>query len=166
MNKPMRSVWAVAEPLVAGGELHVDLQGLLDAGLTVVDGGLFFTRELQATPHLRKDETDLTGQEAVINKLHLDHLVDIELPGWEVGCLVQGVLLAGRVLDAALALSALPVDVVITVDLGGPKNVGGELVETFPSSTFRFLLHRESETWVSADDLDRFAEPVAVLRRR
>jgi hypothetical protein len=165
MNEPMRSLWVGAEPLVATGELHADLIELLDAGLTAVDGGVFFTRELRANGHLRAGDTDLTGQEALINKLHLDDLVDVGGDGWPVICVAQGVLLAGRVFDCAAELSPLPIDVVVSVDSGGPRQVGDDVIETYPSSTFRFFVHREGQPWLS-EDLGGFTEAVALLQRR
>lgn len=165
MNEPMRSLWAAAQPLVALGDLHGDLIELLDAGLTVVDGGVFFTRELQGNGHLRVGDTDLTGQEALINKLHLDDLVDVSDAGWPAVCVAQGVLLAARVFDLAAALTPSPIDVVVSVDSASFRQIGDEIMETYPSSTFRFFVHREGQLWLS-EDLDGFTEAVAVLQRR
>ena len=165
MNGPMRSIRAEAETLIAVGQLHAYLSELLDAGLTAVDGGVFFTRELRSNGHLKTGDTDLTGQEALINKLHLDDLVDVDSAGWSAICVAQGVLLAERVFDIAAAMTPLPIDVVVSVDLGGPRKVGDAIIESYPSSTFRFFVHREGQPWISKNDLDGFTEPVALLQR-
>lgn len=164
MNEPMRSLRAAADGLIAAGELHPDLIELLNAGLTAADGGIYFTSYLQGNGHLL-GVGDLTGQQALINKLHLDDFVDVGRAGWEVICVAQGVLLARRVIDSAAALSPLPVDVVISVDSGGPWQVGDSVFETIPSSTFRFFVHRDDEPWMS-EDLDGYSKPMALLQRR
>lgn len=89
MNEPMRSLWPAAQPLIASGALHADLVELLDAGLTAIDGGLFFTRDLQTNGHLRAGDSDLTGQEALVNKLHLDDVADVGDAGWPAVCVAR-----------------------------------------------------------------------------
>jgi hypothetical protein len=53
--------------------------------------------------------------------------------------------------------------VVVSDDLGGRQQVGDQVIESYPSSTFRFLGHREGDPWL-AMDLDRFAEPLLLLQ--
>jgi hypothetical protein len=59
MNEPMRSIRAQAQPLIARGALDESLSALLDAGLSVVGDGVFFTRELELNGHLRAAALDL-----------------------------------------------------------------------------------------------------------
>ena len=181
MNEPMRSIRAQAQPLIAAGALDESLSALLHAGFSVAGDGVFFTRELELNGHLRTAGLDLTGEEALINRLHLDDLVDTGKAGWAVDCLVQGVLLAGRVFEAVAALTSLPIDVVVSVDLGGRREGGDQVIESYPSSTFRFFGHREGihgwqATWTGS--LSRFCccrpddcssaqrKPLAVSRTR
>lgn len=161
----MRSIRAEADALIAAGELHPDLVALLDGGVTVAAGGVFFARELEINGRLRTVDLDRTGQEALINKLHLDDLVDVDSPDWAATCVAGGVLLAARVFEAAAAVTTLSIDAVVSVDSGGPRRVGDAVVDSYPSSTFRFFGRRAGEPWIS-EDLDGFTEAMLLLRRR
>jgi hypothetical protein len=50
-----------------------------------------------------------------------------------------------------------------TVDPGGSQQVGATPVESYPSSTFRFVGRRAGEPWMS-EDLDGVTQAVLILR--
>lgn len=65
-----RSGRAKADALIAADELHPDLVGLLGGGLTMANGGVFFTRELGINRRLRHvnfRDSDLDGIAAELN---------------------------------------------------------------------------------------------------
>ena len=159
----MRPIRAVADALIAAEELHPDLAALLDDGVTVADSGVFFTRELGINGRLQTADLDPTGQEALINKLHLDDLVDVDSPEWAATCVAWGVLLAARVFEAAAAITTLSIDAVVSVDPGGTRRLGGAVVDSYPSSTFRFFGRRAGKPWIS-EDLDEYTEAMILLR--
>ena len=137
----MRTIWAQAEPVMATGQLHGSLQKLIDVGLVAVDGGLFFAA-LRRTGHRVADIHDLTGEEAGVNKLYLDDIVDTDIDGWAAYCVGQGVLLGRAVVEAAARFTRRPIDVLISADFGAPIQVGDQVLDSCPSSTFRFYCRR------------------------
>jgi hypothetical protein len=156
LSDPMRALRRDAEPIVAAGRLDAQLQDLLDEGLILDNGGLYFARWL-ATRGRTSPYTDLTGLESWVNSFHLDHeYFDTAQPDWAVQCVGHGILLAQAVLTRAAELTHQPIDVLLTVDFGGG--------DFFPGSTFRFYGHRQHNLWVN-DDIVRGDEPVAILRR-
>jgi hypothetical protein len=136
----MRPIRAEAEALIGVAQLHPDLVQLVDDGFTVADGAVFFARELRLNDRLRTDGLDRTGQEALINKIHLDDLIDVDSPGWAADCVAQGVLLAARVLEATAAITTLPIDVVVTVEPGRAAAGRGGCRRELPVLDVPFLL--------------------------
>lgn len=164
MNAAMRPIWARSQRTVDTGQLHESLQALLADGLVLIDGGLFFAKLLGRSGARVDDGGDLTGAEAGVNKLHLDdNIVNLNLEGWAEYCVGQGVLLGRAVFKAAAALTAAPVDVLISADLGDPVQVADHILNACPSSTFRFYGRRPNNPWTT-DDLEGIVHPVARLR--
>jgi hypothetical protein len=155
MNPAMREIRQEAEALIAVGELTSGLQELIDAGLTQTDGGVYFTKFVAGNSHMDQTSLGQTGHEALVNKLHLEDYLDTDPPDWATRCVAQGVLLGRQVLTRAAKLTPMPIDVVLSADLGG--------VNSYPSATFRFYGHRPDDRWTT-DDVDRFRQPVAILR--
>ena len=162
MNESMRPIWAEAQTTVDAGHLDESLQAKLVDGLELSDGGLLFATHLRKTS-LRRNPNDLTGWEADVNKVCLDELVDTDLPGWAGYCVGQGALLGRAVLEAAAGLTSMPVDVLISADLGDPTRVGDEMLSAYPSSTFRFYRYRPDNLWTT-EELAGMMQPVARLR--
>jgi len=162
MNTLMAPLWAEAHLSIDREVLHPRLAELVEAEVVVLGGAVVFAK--RARPNYRPAVGEsLTGVEASVNKVYLDELVDTGQPGWAAKCIVQGVLLADRVLRMCASVTDLPVDVVLSADLGGSEVVGDDVIETIPSSTFRFYVRRGDDPWMS-DDLDGFNQPVAVIR--
>jgi hypothetical protein len=152
MNDPMRALRESAEGIIRTGRLSGWLPSLLTDGLIVIDDGVYFSAALKSNSHLPKSQMGKTAHEVLVNKVHLDEVVDVRSEGWEVECVGQGVTLARRVLAAAQLLTSFPIDVVISVDQTGE----------FPSSTFRFYVHRPDDQWMN-DDLNGFSEAVLIV---
>jgi hypothetical protein len=153
MNDPMLALRKSAVSVIRVGRLSGWLPSLLADGLVLIDEGVYFGSELKSNSHLLKSEMGKTGREALVNKVRLDEVIDVSSEGWEVQCVGQGVMLGREVLAAAQLLTPLPVDVVISV------NQAGE----FPSSTFRFYVHRTGDLWIN-DNLAGFTEAVMIIR--
>ncbi len=57
MNEPMQRLRDAAQDLIQHGVvLHDELREILEGGFTVVDGCVYFTRELAANKHLSPEE--------------------------------------------------------------------------------------------------------------
>ena len=128
---------------------------LINAGLTLTEGGVYFTKFLAENSHTDRSSLRRTGDEALVNKLHLEDYLDTDPPDWATRCIAQGVLLGRQVLTRAATLTPMPIDVVLSADLGG--------VNSHPSATFRFYRHRPDDRGIT-DDVDRASQPVAILR--
>jgi hypothetical protein len=76
MNPAMREIRQEAEALIAVGELTSGLQELIDAGLTLTDGGVYFTKFVAGNSHMDQTSLGGTGHEALVNKLHLEDYLD------------------------------------------------------------------------------------------
>jgi hypothetical protein len=153
MNDPMRSLRESAETVIRTGRMAGWLASLLADGLVVVDECVYFSSALKSNSHLSRERMGKTGHESLVNKINLDNVIGDHSDGWEVECVGQGVTLAREVLSAAQLLTPLPIDVVISVTQTGE----------FPSSTFRFYVHRPDDLWVH-DDLSGFSEAVLIVR--
>jgi len=98
----------------------------------------------------------VTSHEALVNSFHPDEFLGTEHPDWATLNLARSVLLAGKVLLRAAALTPMPVDVAVGIDLGG--------FGSYPSSTFRFYGRRSRDQWISDDLDDIYTEAVSILR--
>lgn len=76
-----------------GMVLAPELQQLTAAGITAVDGRLYFRQYLAARDGNR-DRFDRTGHESWVNTLHLDDVVDEHASDWGARCVAQGMLLS------------------------------------------------------------------------
>jgi len=156
MNGLMRAIRRTADDLIATDQLDPGLRTFLDEqDLALHNGGIYFAKmyELNGdrTPH-----DSLTGHEALVNSFHPDEFLGTEQPDWATLNLAQSVLLAREVLHQAGALTTIPVDVVVGIDLGG--------FGPYPSSKFRFYGRRSSDQWISDDLDDIHIQGVSVLR--
>ena len=156
MNGLMRAIRQEADDLIATDQLDTGLRTFLDEQeLALHNGGIYFAKMFELngarTPH-----DSLTGHEALVNSFHPDEFLGTEQPDWATLNLAHSVLLAREVLHGAAALTPMPVDVHVGIDLGG--------FGSYPSSTFRFYGRRSSDPWIS-DDLDDFhTQAVSILR--
>ena len=150
----MRPIRAAAEAVVASGRLEPPLAALLTAGVRAYNGGVYFKTNLRELPHVTRGALGRTCHEALVNRVHLDDLVGTSGRDWPVRCVGQGLLLGRRVIAEAALVTGTPIEVVISVDPGDETCA--------PSSTFRFYGRRD-DPWL-IEDLDRYGEPVLVLR--
>lgn len=150
-----------------GMVLAPELRQLTAAGITAVDERLYFRQYLAARDGNR-DRFDRTGHESWVNTLHLDDVIDEHAPDWGARCVAQGVLLARHV-GESVPVSGVTVDFLITVDFGGVVVVGvdgaTEEIETYPSSTFRFVTYRTDEPSL-ADDVATSTQAALLIRAR
>lgn len=163
MSGPMSGLRRAAEPIVAADRLDFRLRTLLDDGLTLGDGCLFFTRyaaqRTRTSPY-----RDPTGLESWVNSFHLDDYFRPSEPDWAVTCVGQGVLLARDLLDRAAAQTPAPFDVLLDVNVGGVEVIRSMEVEWYPSATFRFYGRRSDNTWIRDQDVRDSDGHLAVLR--
>jgi hypothetical protein len=131
---------------ITTGELISGLQELIDAGLTLTEGGVYFTKFFAGNSHTDSSSLGRTGDEALVKRLHLEDYLDTDPPDWATRCIAQGVLPGRNVLTHAAELTPMRIDVVLSADLGG--------VNSYPSATFRFYGHRPDDRWM-IDDVDR-----------
>jgi hypothetical protein len=133
------------------------LAELIEAGIVVLGGAVVFAKPAPADYRPAADES-LTGVEAGVNKIFLDELVDTEQPGWAAKCIAQGVLLAEQVHRRCASVTDLPIDVALSADLCGSTVIGGEAIETFPSSTWNERYPRTRQVWSGEPNATLVAE--------
>ncbi len=177
MNEPMQRLRDSAQDLIQHGViLHDELREILEGGLTVVDGCVYFTTALAANGHLSREEMGALGHQSLVNKLHLDfYLDDVQPEEWDRWCVAQGILLAHTVLIEAEKTTNLPIDVVITLDEGGAQPpYANYAVVSFtqdsgdlsgPNSTFRFYVHRDGDNWIEDNKLNEMLDAIMIVRR-
>ncbi len=156
MNGLMLAIRREAEDIIAADRLDPGLQAFIDdQGIVSRNGGVYFAGMLAANGD-RSPYTEATGHEAWVNKFHPDEFLGIEQPDWATVNLAHSVLLARQVLTRAAGLTPMPIDVLVSIDLGG---FGG-----YPSSTFRFYGRRADDRWMGDDLSEVYAVAVAILR--
>jgi len=156
MNGLMRVIRREAAEIIAADRLEPGLQTFLDnQGLTVQNGGIYFA-DMLARNGARTPRNSLTGHEALVNKFHPDEFLGTEQPDWACVNLAHCVLFARQVLTRLAALTPMPVEVVVGIDLGG--------FGSFPSSTLRFYGRRPDDLWLRGDVDDMYEQAVGVYR--
>lgn len=157
MNGLMREIRREAADLIDAGRLDPGLQAFLDdQGLVVRDGGRLYFAGLLRLNGDRSPYSSLTGRESWVSSFHPDQFLGTEQPDWATVNLAHSVLLARQVLTRVAALTPMPVDVLVGIDLGG--------FGSYPSSTFRFYGRRPDDRWLS-DDLDEYRQEAVGIYR-
>jgi hypothetical protein len=175
MNEPMRTLRYRAVDLIKNGCLDRELQKYLDQGLVVEEGCIYLAVELAQNPHLSRDKMGALGHQSLINKLHLlDYYEDDVAVPWELWCVAQGIMFARKVLAATKMLTAMPVDVVLTLDQGGAiapytqQSIvsftpdSGDL--SAPSSTIRFYVRRDGHRWIDDEAINDMHDAIMIIR--
>lgn len=156
MNGLMREIRREADDIIAVGRLDSGVQAFADdQGLVVHDGGIYFA----GLHRLNGDRTprhSQTGHEALVNSFHPDEILGTQQPDWATVNLAHCVLLARQILTRPAALTPIPVDVLVGIDLGG--------FGSYPSSTFRFYGRRTGDQWITRDLDDVHGQAVGVYR--
>ena len=154
MNSSMRAIFEVAAIEASDQPLPAELDAVASAGFVVNDGRLF----LAAPEHTSIPPKGMDDWEAErwVNKVHLDTDTPPTDDAWRPELLRLGLELARRLLPKATALTALPVQAMVSLQ-SSADDVDPEI--DFATGSVHVYSIRSAKDDDLALGIERFAQP-------
>lgn len=157
MNAAMEPIFERAAADETEPVLPAALESLLRVGLVRSGERLYLARPETITPP--PDHLDDFEAERWMNKIHLDTQTPPSDPSWRVELLRQGLAVARRLLPQAIALTQLPVQVVVSLQ-SAPDGIDPEI--DFATGGVHLALLRSAHDDL-ASHIGNLAQPVLAV---